>query len=243
MLSMSSKKSNMTRMRINPKIYDYCYFTTSINIRLIDTAIKKIDDTKNYTVVDIGCGEKPFYNKFKGDFKYIGIDFSSHSSADIVCDIKNEIPVEKNTADFIILSEVLEHLPNPFSIISEIERILKPEGILFISTPFAFPIHARPHDYFRFTENFYIDLQNQYSFTLVDLGKSNTIFSTPIVIFANIIQPLPYVPYFAKQFLWLLMNITVLVIDYMTKIFSNTKRNTGFLYGLPVGYAAVFVKN
>ncbi len=53
--------------------------------------------------------------------------------------------------DAVMVAEVLEHVGNPFLAASEIERILKPGGLLIASTPFIYPIHDRPHDYWRFT--------------------------------------------------------------------------------------------
>ena len=53
--------------------------------------------------------------------------------------------------DAVMIAEVLEHVSNPFAAAAELERILKPGGALIASTPFIYPIHNRPHDYWRFT--------------------------------------------------------------------------------------------
>ena len=49
---------------------------------------------------------------------------------------------------------VLEHVTNPFEVFRGFYRILKPEGLLIVSTVFSFPYHASEpdgHDYWRFT--------------------------------------------------------------------------------------------
>lgn len=53
------------------------------------------------------------------------------------CDIEKEIlPFDDNCYEFVILNEVFEHLRiNPIFTISEIRRVLKPNGILLLSTP------------------------------------------------------------------------------------------------------------
>lgn len=44
------------------------------------------------------------------------------------------LPQEDETADFGVLAEVIEHIPNPEAGISEIARILKPGGLLYLTT-------------------------------------------------------------------------------------------------------------
>ncbi len=46
------------------------------------------------------------------------------------------LPFKNNSFDFIILSEVLEHLDQPHQALKECYRILKPEGRLLISVPY-----------------------------------------------------------------------------------------------------------
>jgi|ERR1041384_165087 SAM-dependent methyltransferase len=53
--------------------------------------------------------------------------------------------------DVIVLSEVLEHVPAPHLAISNIHRVLRAGGRLILTVPFLFPIHERPHDYYRYT--------------------------------------------------------------------------------------------
>ena len=48
---------------------------------------------------------------------------------------------------------MLEHVINPFDAIDEIHRILKPGGILLLSSPLNFRIHGPLPDCWRFTEH------------------------------------------------------------------------------------------
>jgi hypothetical protein len=86
-----------------------------------------------------------------GDFsicaKALGCDVFLHElSADrisyvldqgIICLSKENLINFKNSFDFILVNQVLEHLPNPKKIIDEIYLLLKPGGIMFISVPYA----------------------------------------------------------------------------------------------------------
>lgn len=54
--------------------------------------------------------------------------------------------------DAIVIMEVLEHVVDPVQAGSEIYRLLKPGGRLILSTPFIFPLHDRPYDFYRYTK-------------------------------------------------------------------------------------------
>lgn len=81
----------------------------------------------------------------------ISTDIDPARAPDVVDDItRSSFPDE--TFDAVIIMEVLEHVPEPHRATLEIHRLLKPGGRLIASTPFLFPIHDRPHDYFRYTK-------------------------------------------------------------------------------------------
>lgn len=55
---------------------------------------------------------------------------------------KEKLPFNENSFDFIIFNEVFEHLRiNPIFTLQEINRVLKPGGILFLTTPNLYAIH------------------------------------------------------------------------------------------------------
>ena len=78
-------------------------------------------------------------------------DIDAERNPDFVDDICNS-RLPSDTFDVVVMASVLEHVQQPFEAAREIGRILKPGGSALLGVPFMFPIHARPHDYFRFTE-------------------------------------------------------------------------------------------
>ncbi len=62
-----------------------------------------------------------------------------------------KMPFPDNSVDGIFILLVLEHVPDPASICSEIHRVLKPGGFVFATLPFMQVLHAHPKDYYRFT--------------------------------------------------------------------------------------------
>ena len=80
-------------------------------------------------------------------------DIDPKSGADYVGDICKLNPlIPHSSYDCIVCTEVLEHVFNPFRATEEIWRLLKPNGIALITTPFNFRIHGPAPDCWRFTE-------------------------------------------------------------------------------------------
>lgn len=107
------------------------------------------------TVADLGCGTRPYEQEIlKYAAIYYGIDWPStlHTfEANIGADLSKELPIDSNCIDNIVCLEVLEHLPEPYLLISEAFRILKPKGKIILSTPFQWREHEQPWDYYRYT--------------------------------------------------------------------------------------------
>ncbi len=51
--------------------------------------------------------------------------------------------------DIAVCNAVLEHVPDPQKAISELGRVLKPGGEIWIEVPFNQPFHPSPQDYWR----------------------------------------------------------------------------------------------
>lgn len=51
------------------------------------------------------------------------------------CDLNKDFPVQTASFDNCFATEVIEHLKNPHNLIEEAHRVLKPGGMLFLSTP------------------------------------------------------------------------------------------------------------
>lgn len=96
-------------------------------------------------------GAAPYFKK--ATIETLDIDKNSGATyiADICTNNKKIIPSEH--FDFVVCTEVLEHTLQPFDGVSEIERILKPGGLVFASSPFNFRIHGPLPDCWRFTEH------------------------------------------------------------------------------------------
>lgn len=106
-------------------------------------------------VLDVGCGLRPYEKYFK-HCDYIGIDVEvsgremDDKKPDKFYDRLN-IPFEDKSFDIVICTEVLEHCVDTDKLLSEMYRILKISGILFLTVPFMWGEHEIPYDFRRYS--------------------------------------------------------------------------------------------
>ena len=101
---------------------------------------------------------EPFAEDFKG--RYIALDYQAQRSfgarnVNVDGDIQ-ALPFATASVDGVLCIEVLEHLPTPQSAIDEIHRVLRPAGLLLLTTPFLLQYHGKPGDYsdfYRYTDD------------------------------------------------------------------------------------------
>jgi len=105
----------------------------------------------------------------------IGLDIDLFSGVDVVGDAE-ALPFKNNSFDAVIIQDVLEHIPYPDKVASEIHRVLKKGGKVYADTPFIQVYHGSPKDYRRFTYEGHETLFNK--FKTVSLGVSTGPSST-----------------------------------------------------------------
>lgn len=105
-------------------------------------------------ILDVGSQGKDLPREFPKDSKVLSLDIDEASRPDFVADIceDNSEIIEDNLFDAVILTDVLEHVCQPFSAVDEVTRIMKPNGLLFFSSPLNCRIHGPVPDCWRFTE-------------------------------------------------------------------------------------------
>ncbi len=110
------------------------------------------------TLLDIGCGQMPYKSLLtirpSRVTRYIGLDLESNPIYANQPDITwqdGKIPLAADSVDCAICTEVLEHSPEPEAVLTEIHRVLKPDGLLFFTVPFLWPLHDVPYDEYRYT--------------------------------------------------------------------------------------------
>lgn len=106
-----------------------------------------------------------FGNKNNKD-EYIGIDFIEGPGVDMVENVQN-LPLADNYFNTIIALNLLEHVEQFWLAVDEIKRLIAQTGIIILSTPFIFEIHGCPHDYYRFTPDYYRGVFKEFNYVIV----------------------------------------------------------------------------
>jgi 2-polyprenyl-3-methyl-5-hydroxy-6-metoxy-1,4-benzoquinol methylase len=88
--------------------------------------------------------------------------------------------IQNDFYDAVFMTEVIEHVLNPFIAIKEILRVLKPGGVLFTSSPFNFRIHGPLPDCWRITEHGWRILLSDFVDVVIEEEVSFDRFLMPI---------------------------------------------------------------
>jgi SAM-dependent methyltransferase len=107
-------------------------------------------------VIDIGAGDSP-YREFFNTASYKTVDWNENAPTsperiDVIASTY-EVPLPSQSADLVIMTEVLEHTSSPSSALREAARLLRPKGRIIGTTPFAWEFHEMPHDFYRYTSS------------------------------------------------------------------------------------------
>jgi len=155
-------------------------------------AIKKRAPLLKGTLLDFGCGRKPYRNLFLNVEKYIGLDIevSGHphqeSEVDVYYDGKI-IPFGDEYFDSVYCSEVVEHLFNLDEILLEISRVLKKDGIGLFTFPFAWQEHEVPYDFARYTSFAAKSIFEKKGFEALEIHKNGHFLITVWQLWINYI--------------------------------------------------------
>lgn len=148
------RKGKLTASR-NPK-------EVSVSSRLIVDLIadfydRSLERHAKGTLLDLGCGKVPLYAAYR---EYVddnvcvdwGNSLHKNSYLDHEVDLTERLPFEEGQFDTIILSDVLEHIPVPELLWSEMTRVLAARGKIIMNVPFYYWLHEAPYDFYRYTE-------------------------------------------------------------------------------------------
>lgn len=149
--------------------------------------------------LDVGCGLRPYESYFPVG-SYVGVDIEVSGrdpklkAPDYYYDGRI-LPFPDGSFEGVISTQVLEHVPDPRSLLSEMHRVIKPGGSLIVSLPFVWQEHEEPYDFFRFTSFGLTELLKQTDFEVDSITKDTGAIETLAValnvyIVHNLVPPI-----------------------------------------------------
>lgn len=153
-------KCSTRRANYNSLLGEQEFFVTPLLRRSIEESLESIGvPKKGAMVLDIGAGECPLREKLEQlGYRYFSLDIEQNSSRtiDYLARIDRTLPdllISDAGFDLLILTEVLEHVPDWKLAFQNLALLLKPGGHCLITTPFFYMLHEEPYDFWRPTDH------------------------------------------------------------------------------------------
>jgi SAM-dependent methyltransferase len=105
-------------------------------------------------VLDLGGNKVRKRGQFdigRYDLRVVYTNLSTAKRPDVQADAAH-VPFKDGCFDAVICSELLEHVPDPPSVLREAYRVLREGRTLLICVPFLHRIHGDPYDYGRYSD-------------------------------------------------------------------------------------------
>ncbi len=135
-----------------PPICEPAYLSLKSIARTLAECAGEANFTADSRILDVGCAHKPYYPFFAdAGCEYFGVDIFDGQFVDAVWPPGTRMPVDDDSFDFALCSQVLEHAVDPKQVVAETHRALRKGGGAFFSAPFAWEEHDYPADYWRFS--------------------------------------------------------------------------------------------
>ncbi|PCJ25136.1 MAG: hypothetical protein COA97_08285 [Flavobacteriales bacterium] len=103
--------------------------------------------SESLKLLDIGCGEGHFTDVIKKEFKNFevhGLDYSvsaidyahkTYPAINFITANAYQPPYQDEYFDIVVCNNLWEHVPDPLQLLRAMKRVLKPNGLVIISTP------------------------------------------------------------------------------------------------------------
>ncbi|WP_050030461.1 methyltransferase domain-containing protein [Verrucomicrobium sp. BvORR034] len=136
------------RQRLAPSPGDPLY----LHLADLLEALKTVAADAPIRVLDFGAGGSPYRSLFpNADYKRA--DLPGDATLDFHIDSNGTVDAPSASFDLVLSTQVLEHVRYPPVYFSECQRLLRPGGMLVLSTHGMFEDHGCPYDFRRWTSD------------------------------------------------------------------------------------------
>jgi predicted TPR repeat methyltransferase len=152
-------------------------YPTYITLKNLKSGLEKTTKYARGKLLDLGCGIKPYQSIFNKHIdSYYGVDmketaksnYADLTNADFYADIC-DTGLKSCSFDTLLSTQVLEHIYDTKKYLIECNRLLVKGGHAIFTIPQTYEVHARPFDYYRFTEYSLRSLFEENGFKIIKL--------------------------------------------------------------------------
>ena len=154
---------------LKPPFWDpYHYLNVTLRKAYEGLFEKELNGKKYDKLLDYGCGAKPYETILNNYFnEQIGVDIGNNIKADFLIQPGEKLSFADNYFDVVLSSQVLEHVEEVNQYLSECNRVLKQNGLLFLSTHGTWQYHTQI-DVQRWTSYGLKKLIESFGFEIID---------------------------------------------------------------------------
>lgn len=206
------------------------YLSYTLRITTYKIILKKIrSHTHINSLLEVGCGlgyaATTFHHYLSGNT--VALDISEFST--IICQNNNllttlmtaeHLGFRPSSFDAITSFDVIEHLTQPEKFVKNSYIILKPGGILVISTPNpnAYALHILKNSWHGFLDNTHVSIKNFEEWTKIFRKEGFILietFSDSLFYLINRDKKIIFIKKLLKYFPWYLMGIFSQILSYV----------------------------
>jgi SAM-dependent methyltransferase len=120
--------------------------TTNVSSNRYDgVALNIINACADGLVLDCGAGSQT--TRYPN---VVNVEVVDYRSTDVLA-VGERLPFADASFDAVLSFAVLEHVKDPVACAAELQRVLKPDGVVYCQVPFLQPEHGFPNHYFNMT--------------------------------------------------------------------------------------------
>ncbi len=205
------------------------YFWATYRRKILDRLLEKNKHYYKGVVLDIGGRDRgKFIKPMDIVEKWIFADIEERHKPDVIFDVADMHKIKDETIDVVNAIELFEHVENPEKGLRECYRVLKKDGIMFLSVPFLFPVHADPYDFQRWTENKWKKELEKAGFKILKFEVMGRFFTVLADMKKTFVKSMPGV---LRWFLYLFFPILDLLVNLDSLNFVQSHPFLGRFHG------------
>jgi SAM-dependent methyltransferase len=182
-------------------------------------AYKNLNSFETYRFLIVGGGNRGNIGreiKISDNCELINSDVYYTSTVNLIADV-TLLPFADSSFDFVLAEGVLEHVVSPVRGVEEIHRILKPDGLIFVTSPLMLGVHMPGADFTRWTKSGLVALFRNF-----DILESGVIDGA----FVALAYQLSYIamllsPKKILKFVNLFVNLMLFPLKYIDPLFRR----------------------